>query len=125
MDPWKTCVDKNVNVVLTLPVVFKAEKKENPKPEISGKNTLELAHFNAFPNPTNGNLNIELGEVDFPTTIKITDINGREIYSKKIEKVDTGTIKINDIDVSNAAKGNLIIVVEQDGKTTSKKIVVQ
>ena len=119
---------KNVSVALTLPVIFKAEKNDpnaTPNLNTTQSNSLELAHFNAFPNPTNGNLNIELGEVDFPTTIKITDINGREIYSKKIEKVDAGTIKINDIDVSNAAKGNLIIVVEQDGKTTSKKIVVQ
>jgi len=121
---------KNVSVAMTLPVVFKAEKKNDSKPDYpkmdaSNNQTLELEHFNAFPNPTNGNLNIEIGDVKFPATIKITDINGREIYSKKIEKVDAGTIKITDIDVSNAAKGNLFIVVEQDGKTASKKIIVQ
>ncbi len=121
---------KNVNVALTLPVAFKAEKKEDTKPdypktEASKNQTLELSHFNAYPNPSNGNLNLELGEVNFPTTIKITDINGREIYSKKIDKINTGTVKINDIDISSAAKGNLFIVVEQDGKTTSKKILVQ
>ena len=98
---------KKVNVALTLPVVFKAEKKDDLKMKPSGNQNLKLEHFNAFPNPTNGNLNIEISEVIFPTSIKITDINGREIYSKKIDKVDAGTIKINDIDVSNAAKGNL------------------
>ena len=120
---------QNVNVLLTLPVVFKTEKKDSAKPNAQdlerSKNTLELERFNAFPNPTSGSLNLEVGEVTFPTTIRITDINGREVYSKRIEKVDFGTIKINDIDVSGAAKGNLFIVVEQNGKTVSKKIAVQ
>lgn len=116
---------KNVNVSLTLPVAFKAEKKDDAKPDISANQTLELQHFNAFPNPTTGNLNLEIGEVNFPTTVRINDVNGREIYTRTFEKTDTKTIKINDIDVSKAPKGNLFIVIEQDGKTISKKIVLQ
>lgn len=117
---------KKVNVLLTFPVKFKTEKEPDaPVDGMSDKPALELQLFNAFPNPTTGNLNLEIGEVNLPTTIRITDINGREVFTQKVDKIETGTIKINDIDVSKATKGNLFIVVEQGGKTISKKIVLQ
>lgn len=38
--------------------------------------------FNVYPNPTEGNLTIELGETEKQVNIEVTDLNGRVIYQE-------------------------------------------
>lgn len=73
--------------------------------------------FNAFPNPTNGEIKIEFENFDSKMFYKIIDINGREL---KFEEIKDKTLMI---DFSNFSNGiYLLEIASKDGKTI-KKIV--
>ena len=57
-----------------------------------------------------------------PTTIRLVDMNGKELFEEKIENFD-GTYN-KDITVTDA-KGTLILYITQGKKIISEKIIVK
>lgn len=97
-------------------------KVENIKIEEVKGNDLKLTYVKISPNPTDGKINIEYGSQNKPMTITIMDLNGKEIFSKKVEG---GRSSLQGVDVSNAAKGILLVSFFQDGKTYTEKVILQ
>lgn len=50
-----------------------------------------------YPNPSNGNFAIDFGQVYAKTTITITDINGKLIYSKSFTQADMINVSIKEV----------------------------
>ena len=128
---------KTVKVAFNLPLKFRLEsktRKEEPKPvTVIGRaatenqaptinNTLEVKRFNVFPNPAISKISMDIELDTAPFTLQVADVNGQVIYKKEIAD---GRINITDLDISKVAAGTLYITVQQDGKTTTKTIVVQ
>ncbi len=85
--------------------------------------TLELQEFNLYPNPTEGNLTVEFKSEAVPTTVKVLDISGKEIYSEELLDFN-GTYK-KEINLENAPKGTLMFTIEQNEKVFAEKVMVQ
>jgi endonuclease I len=70
-----------------------------------------------YPNPSDGNLTIGLGNSDKPYSIEIFSLSGQ----KNFEKQNT---KDSEITVSNLAGGTYILKIIQEEKTVTKKIII-
>lgn len=97
-------------------------QKNNPGLELN--NSLDVSRLSFSPNPSNGQfeLSFELSDKS-PVTVRIFDPNGREVYNQRIEDFD-GTYS-NNIDITGNADGTYFLIVEQNGKTFSRKVIVQ
>ncbi len=109
-------------VEFNLPVRFKLSEDE--KAAIADTNNrLELRAFNLAPNPSNGQLNLRFEAAAAPTTIRITDLSGRELFSQQLNDFD-GHYQ-STIDLSSAARGTVLLLVQQGDKVYSEKVVLQ
>lgn len=99
-------------------------EEETPEPEapIEINNRLELGEFTAYPNPTAGDLNVRFQGEAVPTTLTITDINGKLVYQEKIESFDGYYSK--EIDVTNGTPGTLTVTVNQEAKIQSMPVIL-
>lgn len=121
-----------VRVLFNIPIRFKLDtpvKKEEanfpPPPPIAElpANTLKLQDFKASPNPTNGILNVSFKGERKPTVVKVFDLQGKELQSLNLQNFD-GSFS-QQLDLSKASKGTLIITVTQGDKTYAEKIILQ
>ena len=112
------------------------EAKSNPttKDEVAGIDTpggiieasisdLELQDFSLYPNPTEGVLNLAFESDAVPTTVKIVDISGKEVYKEELNNFN-GTYK-KEINLTEVPKGALMLTVTQDDKIFADKVMVQ
>lgn len=98
-------------------------EREEPVVETTPQNnTLELDGMNAFPNPTDGLLQVQFKAAAVPTIVKITDISGKEIYQEDLKDFD-GAYN-NQIDVRNEANGTLLLTISQGKKVFTEQIVL-
>ena len=106
-------------------LIVKKDKKElkEKKSIDAGTNTLQLKQFKAFPNPTQGQISVDFRADATPTTISITDIAGKEIYREVLNNFDG--IYNKQIDLSEAAKGALLLNIQQGDKRYTEKIIFQ
>ena len=74
-----------------------------------------------YPNPSNGMLNIVL-DTSADVKITINDILGKKVYHSN-QKNDDAVFNKN-IDLGNLEKGLYIVLLEYEGKTQSKKLVI-
>jgi len=73
-----------------------------------------------YPNPNNGNFKVEIIDVSLKNILlEIRDISGRIIHKQTINK------QLNDINVSNLAKGIYTVTLKSEGKQTVKRIVIK
>lgn len=118
--------DKGKNGVVEITMKKESSTKVGIKTHPTKKNsTLKeagLTYVKISPNPTNGKIDIEYGSQDKPMTIVVSDINGKEIFSKKVVG---GRSSLQNVDVSKAAKGMLLVSFFQDGKTYTEKVILQ
>ncbi|EAZ96649.1 hypothetical protein FBBAL38_04480 [Flavobacteria bacterium BAL38] len=82
-----------------------------------------LENFTLFPNPNNGNFNIQFNS-NSGNEIKINvhDIRGREIYSKSY--TNNGLFNEN-LQLSNVQSGVYLVTVQDGSRKETKKIVIQ
>ena len=74
-----------------------------------------------YPNPSSGLFKVELPENNGNSILKVTDMQGREIYSKVINsKIKT----IETLDLEKYMKGIYLVVFETDNFISLKKIVI-
>ncbi len=79
-----------------------------------------LNELKAFPNPTNGDVTLELNE-DFNTvSLSITDITGKVVYSLEIKN----KLKVN-LDTETLSKGIYIIRLQTEKKSKSIQLIKQ
>ena len=76
-----------------------------------------LVAFEAYPNPTTGNLSLK-GEFDADATVSVYDQSGRLLHTQD-------AINGSSIDLSNYHTGMYLLKVSSNGATTTKTIVKQ
>lgn len=81
------------------------------------ENTEEI--ISVYPNPTNGNFNINVTENMLSSNMQVTDVTGRVVYSTTINSLNTT------IDLSTADKGVYLITLVKEGKEITQKIIVE
>lgn len=76
-----------------------------------------------FPNPNNGNFNIQLNAADGPIEIKVFDESGKEIYQER--QNDFSGSHEGTINLQNAQKGFYYLKIIQGQQISTQKIIVQ
>ncbi len=86
-------------------------------------NNLVVDELKFYPNPNSGkfNLTFELKNKE-TTTIRIYDMNGREVYNETLKDFIGKYSK--DIDISDKEKGTYFMQISQNDKSMVKKIVL-
>ena len=82
-----------------------------------------LEEIDIFPNPTDGILRVKFSADEKPTTIKVLDASGKIVFNKELEAFN-GRFD-EEINLKNAAKGALILNIEQEGEVFSEKIILK
>ncbi len=83
--------------------------------------TLVLNELQVFPNPTAGQLNVQFTAAPIATVVKLTTIDGKEVYKEKIKKFDGNYSK--EISIKNTSYGTLILAIVQGEKIYNQKII--
>ena len=73
--------------------------------------------FNIYPNPTTGNISINLGKVQSKISATLTNYLGQVIFTKNYPSTDLINLEIN------GPSGMYFLRLESDGKVITKKIV--
>ncbi|PKR81341.1 hypothetical protein CW751_04605 [Brumimicrobium salinarum] len=74
-------------------------------------------NISIYPNPTNGDFTINLGETIQSLTIYITDITGKEVYSNGYKSTQKVNLNLND------APGVYFVTIEADGVQSKYKLI--
>lgn len=99
------------------------EESIESKGSFTPERTLQLQDFEAFPNPNEGLLRLRLKADIAPLTVKLTDMEGKELYTRNIKNFK-GNLD-EEIDISLYPKGTLLLLIEQQGKVFTEKVVHQ
>lgn len=117
---------KKVAVYYNLPIKFKlASKPAEPTKQTAptpATSSFKFKKFQVYPNPTTDKLNLEFEVQQSPVTLVITDINGRVILKKVYTEQK---VSLTDIDISQAAKGTILISLHLDGQVETKAVIKQ
>lgn len=84
---------------------------------------LEVDHLIFYPNPSDGvfTLKFELEEKG-DVNITIVDMKGKTVYNEKLDNFK-GEYK-NQIDIKKQSPGTYFIIIEQNGKMTTQKVLI-
>ncbi len=78
---------------------------------------------NVFPNPTSGQINIELNMNASDVSVLITNITGQQLVSKQLGAVSGD--RVEDMDLSNLAAGSYLLCVVADEEVYFSKLIVE
>ena len=121
---FKSCEQQET--IQEQPVEIKEEVEElmptTPAITQPTNNTLKVEGFEAYPNPTFGNIKLNFKADAKPTTIRVIDVTGRVLFNENLNNFDG--VYNRDLDVSNGTAGVLTITVAQDGKVFNKNIIL-
>jgi hypothetical protein len=78
-------------------------------------------HFNIYPNPSNGLLNININNYAGKLQIKVYDINGREVFSQN--SIDFNTF--SSINLESLSAGMYILKLQGEDLNYSEKIILE
>ena len=82
-----------------------------------------LTNFNIYPNPANNVVNISLETAHaFDAQLELLDATGRSILQKGLN--GTAGARIVELDVSNLSSGIYSLNLVMEGKTFSRKVLV-
>lgn len=85
-------------------------------------NELQLEELKTFPNPTYGKLSLRFKGEAVPTNIRITDITGKVVHTENLSGFDGYYSR--ELDIENAAPGNMIVTVKQGNKVISEQVLL-
>ncbi|WP_291137795.1 reprolysin-like metallopeptidase [Flavobacterium sp. UBA7663] len=85
-------------------------------------NEIKISDLIIYPNPNNGNFNIQFTSNTGEIKVNVHDIRGREIYSKSY--TNSGLFNEN-LQLSNVQSGVYLVTVQDGARKEIKKIVVQ
>ncbi len=84
---------------------------------------LKLENLEIFPNPTEGKLNIKFkSPSEDEVMLKILNVEGKEMYKENLNG-NKGDFE-KTIELKNGKSGVYIIRIEQDGKMTTEKVII-
>lgn len=97
--------------------------EENPVTE-ERKDPQDVASeiLDAYPSPTFGPVNIRFEAEAVPTTVRILDITGKEVFRRELPQF--GGSYNEQVNLSNQKAGNYVLSVQQGDKVRSKQIVL-
>jgi hypothetical protein len=101
------------------------EVEENEFSSIDGINakSLKMDELNYYPNPNDGKFTLEFKADKRPTEVKITSLEGKEIYAETLQNFEG--IYQNEIDLSSQKRGIYLLQIIQGNKAMNKKIVIE
>ncbi|WP_396165378.1 PA domain-containing protein [Flavobacterium sp.] len=74
-----------------------------------------------YPNPVKDNLNINIKDFSGEVSVKIIDINGREVFNKNINNFNTS----NTLDLSSFSSGIYVLKLSGEGLNYTEKIIIE
>ena len=99
------------------------EIADTPTPQINQNQSFEYERFEAFPNPTFGEVTISFTGKAIPTVIRLTDITGKVVYEESLEDFDG--VYQEQIQLRNrATPGTISLSVIQEGQAVTKNIIL-
>jgi len=122
---FKSCEEQKA--IVEKPIEVLKEEVEEMLPSTPAitqpvNNTLAVEGFEAYPNPTFGNITMNFRAEAKPTLVRITDATGRVLFTDNLNQFD-GVYK-RELDVSNGNAGVLTITITQEGKIFAKNIIL-
>lgn len=122
--------DDSTHETITVKIVehIKLHLQEVEKNEFSSidrinAKSLKMDELNYYPNPNDGKFTLQFKADKRPTEVKITSLEGKEIYSETLQSFE-GTYQ-NEIDLSSQKRGIYLLQIIQGNKATNKKIVIE
>ncbi len=83
---------------------------------------LKLESFRAYPNPAQGQITVEFRGAPVATIVSLLDMSGRQLFREELN-LFRGDYK-QQFDLSEYAKGTIIILVQQGDKSLTEQIVI-
>lgn len=84
---------------------------------------LQLEGFRAYPNPSVGQVTVEFSSAALPTVVSLLDMSGRQLFREELNAF--GGDYLQRFDLSEFAKGTVIIHVLQGDKVFTEKIILK
>ena len=89
---------------------------------IAQDRSLKLTNFRAFPNPTQGQITVEFTGEPVATTVSFFDLSGRQLFREELNAFDGRYSQ--QFDLSEYAKGTIIVHVQQGEKVFTEQVIV-
>ena len=86
-------------------------------PSTAGLSDNNISGLTMYPNPLKGNTLFITSTANAEMNVKIYNVLGKEVLSTKVNNTS--------VDVSNLASGVYIVKVTEEGKTATRKLVIQ
>jgi TonB family protein len=124
---------KAVSVQFNLPIKFKLadeEQEETITQKVDNQpKELDIRDFKAFPNPASDKVTVQFSTNEKIVEVKIIDANGQCFSTMNVMNLDKENMdwKSEEIDVSKAARGMLLIQMqnEKGDKMRTEKVILQ
>lgn len=84
--------------------------------------SLKLTEFRAYPNPTQGQITVEFVGAPIATTVSFFDLSGRQLFREELNAFN-GRYN-QQFDLSDYAKGTIIVHVQQGDKVFTEQMVL-
>ncbi len=98
------------------------EKAPAAPNNVATDRSLSLESFQAYPNPTQGQVTIAFRAPAVPTVVSLFDLAGRQLFREELNAFNGDYVQ--QFDLSEYAKGNILIQVLQGNKIFSEQIIV-
>lgn len=96
--------------------------KVSPEQLAAPNRQLSLASFKAYPNPSSGQITVEFKGEPVATVVSLFDLSGRQLFREELNAF-SGTYK-QLFDLSDYAKGSLLVHVQQAEKIYTEQLIV-
>ncbi len=83
---------------------------------------LQLENFRAYPNPAQSQVTVEFKAQPLPTVVSLLDISGRQLFREELNAFSGDYFQ--QFDLSEYAKGAVVLHVQQAGKVFTEQIIV-
>ncbi|HPI04744.1 MAG TPA: PDZ domain-containing protein [Saprospiraceae bacterium] len=98
------------------------EQAPTPAARPATDRNLRLDSFRTFPNPSSGQITIEFKGAPVATTLSMFDASGRQLYREEMNAFNGEYLQ--QFDLTEYAKGTIVVQVQQGDKLYSEQIVV-
>jgi serine protease Do len=96
--------------------------KVSPEQLAAPNRQLTLESFKAYPNPSSGQITVEFKSEPVATIVSLFDLSGRQLFREELNAF-SGSYK-QQFDLSDYAKGSLLIHIQQSEKVYTEQLVV-
>ncbi len=93
-----------------------------PETKPAADRSLKLEGFRAYPNPSQGQITVEFHSEPLPTIVSLLDMSGRQLFREELNAFSGDYFQ--QFDLSEYAKGTILIHVLQGDKVFTEQIIV-